>query len=309
MQDYAIVSLGSINMDLVAEVVRLPRPGETVPGFSFARYPGGKGANQAVAAARLGTQVSFFGKIGNDQFGDELLKALRENGVDVSAVERESGSPSGIASIWVAQDGENAIVCVPGANALVDPAYVDRVLPRLSTAKILLLQFEIPLATIAHLLRRLPQNRPIVILDPAPAQDILGLPLGRVDILTPNRGELAALTGEGDLDEAGEKLLALGIGKVILKAGPEGAFLIEKNGIRHFPGFHVDPVDTTAAGDAFNGALAVALAEGRSLEDAIIWANAAGALATTRKGAQPSLPRREEVVALIHDQTSRRGTG
>jgi len=294
-----ITVLGSVNMDQVVEVKRLPRSGETLLGNAFARFPGGKGGNQAVAAARLGAQVFFYGKVGDALFGDELLRSLAENGVNVEEVERVQGSPSGIASIWVAENGENAIVYVPGVNALVDISYVDRVLPKLAAAKALLLQLEIPLETIDHLLQRLPQKAPLVILDPAPAQDISSLPLERVDVITPNRRELSALTGEEDLEEAARKLLAFGVGQVICKVGAEGAFLIEKSGIRHVPSFHIDPVDTTAAGDAFNGALAVALAEGRSLEEAIVWANAAGALAATRRGAQPSLPTRQEVEALL----------
>jgi len=252
-----------------------------------------------VAAARLGAQASFYGKVGDDLFGNELLQSLKENGVNVEAVERERDTPSGIASIWVTEKGENAIVYVPGANASVAPPYVDRMLHKLAAAKVLLLQLEIPLETIAHLLRGLPPKAPLVILDPAPAQDISSLPVERVDIITPNRGELSALTGEEDLKAAAHRLLALGAGQVICKADVEGAYLIGNDNFRHFPAFEVDPVDTTACGDAFNGALAVALAEGKEIEEAVRFANAAGALAATRRGAQPSLPTRQEVEALL----------
>jgi len=293
-----VAVLGSINMDLVTEVPRLPCPGETVLGRGFARYPGGKGANQAVAVARLGGRVSFYGKVGEDFFGKELLQSLLENRARVKAVEQEHGVSSGITSILVAEDGENAIAYTPGANALVDAAYVDRVLSEIATAKVLLLQLEIPLETIDYLLPRLSSKGPLVILDPAPAQDISSLLLDRVDILTPNRGELVSLTEEEGLEEAAYKFLARGVGRVVCKAGNEGAYLIDSGSFRHFPSFPVDPVDTTAAGDAFNGTLAWALVE-KSLTEAIRWANAAGALAAMRKGAQPSLPTRQEVESLL----------
>ena len=299
MKKNIIAVLGSANIDLVIEMSRFPNPGETVTTKTFARYPGGKGANQAMAAARMGGEVSFYGKVGKDFFGSELLQSLRENGVNVEAVEQTQESPSGTTSIWVAGNGENAIAYAPGANALVDEAYVDSVLSGLMAAKIILLQFETPLKTISYLLHRLPQRNPLVILDPAPVQDISGLPLARVDIITPNRGELTALTSEEDVEKAAHKLLDLGVKRVICKDGENGSYLIDRNNFRHFASFPVDPVDTTAAGDAFNGTLAVALAEGRSIEEAIKWANAAGALATTRKGAQPSLPSLSEVKEIL----------
>ena len=281
-------------MDLVTEVPHLPQPGETVLGHRFDRYPGGKGANQAVAAARLGAQVSFYLKIGVDPFAEELLNSLAENGIDVSAVEREEGQSTGIASIWVSEDGENVIAYTPGANARVDTAYIDRVLPTIARSDVLLLQLEIPLETIDHLLRRLPSTHPRVILDPAPAQDLSSVFLERVDFLTPNKGELFAVTGEHDLEAAAHKLLDLGVRHVVCKAGDQGAYLFKRDGTRQFPAFGVAPIDTTAAGDAFNGALGWAL-DDCCLSDAIRWANAVGALATTIRGAQPSLPTLAEV--------------
>ncbi len=298
--------LGSINMDLVTEVVRLPRPGETVTGRSFARYPGGKGANQAVAAARMGGQVAFYGKVGEDLFGEELLAGLRQEGVCVDAVGREPAVPSGIATIVVAEGGENTIAYTPGANAQVDRRYVDSVLSALESARILVLQLETPLETVAYLLARLPDCGPLVILNPAPAQDLGSLLLARVGFITPNRGELETLTGAQDILTAGRRLLEQGVGRVVCTAGEEGVHLIEAGGSRHFPALPVRPIDTTAAGDAFNGTLAAAMAQGQPVEAAIVWANASAALSTTRRGAQPSLPRREELEAFLRDGTAGR---
>lgn len=294
-----IAVLGSANMDLVMEVPRIPRSGETVLARRARRYPGGKGANQAVAAARLGEDVAFFGKVGRDPFGREILDHLRGDGIDVSSVETVADRPTGLAGIWVDDAGENAIACAPGANASIDTAYVDRVLDRLRAADVILVQFEIPLKTIAHLLRALPSDHPLVIVDPAPAQEISSLRLDRIDVLTPNRNELRALTGERDVPSAARVLLGRGLRAVVCKLGDEGAWWFgdETHRIGAVP---VQPIDTTAAGDAFNGALAASLGR-RTIEDAIRWANAAGGLATTRRGAQPSLPRREAVEELLSD--------
>ena len=295
-----IAVLGSVNMDVVTEMPRIPRPGETVLAGATARYPGGKGANQAVAAARMGESVAFFGKVGADPYGDELVDCLIANGIDTSGVERPADTPTGLATILVDERGENAIAVSPGANSLVDASYVDRVYDRLASADVILLQFEIPLATIRHLLNRLPADRPIVIVDPAPAQRIEDLPLERIDVLTPNRTELMALTGREDIEAGGRALLELGVRAVICKAGKEGAYWVAEE-VEHVAPMSVRPLDTTAAGDAFNGALAATIGD-LPLETAICWANAAGALATTQRGAQPSLPYREAVVGLLESQ-------
>ncbi len=291
-----IVVLGSANMDVVTEVTRIPRPGETVPGKRMCYYPGGKGANQAVAAARLGASVSFLGMVGGDSFGERLLDGLRADGVDVSGVEVAREETTGTASIWVEESGENAIACVPGANGRVDERYVDRVLARVVAADVLLLQLEISLGAVAHLLGRLKRPRPLVILDPAPAQDLSGLPLSRIDILTPNRTELRTLAKTDDMESAARSLLRSGVGGVICKAGADGAFWFGET-VSHIPALPVRVVDTTAAGDAFNGALACAVLE-RPMLEAIRWANAAGGLAASRAGAQPSLPYRADVDRL-----------
>ncbi|MFC2078521.1 ribokinase [Candidatus Bipolaricaulota bacterium] len=293
-----IAVLGSINMDLVLRVPRFPAPSETLAGSHVATYCGGKGANQAVAAARLGADVRLFGKVGDDAFGARLLAELRDSKVNVEAVEREPDCASGLASIWVNADGENAIALAAGANARVDGVYLDHHMNAISSADFLLLQLEIPITTIAEALRRLPDGGPVVILDPAPAQDLSQLPLNCIDILTPNAQELKLTSGSESVEEGAFKLLDQGVKNVICTLGERGAVWFSSDGtMAHFSAPDVEVVDTTAAGDAFNGALACAL-QTRSLEDAIAQAVIAGALAATKPGAQASLPDPQDMKTL-----------
>jgi ribokinase len=295
----SIAVVGSINTDLVVEVARMPAPGETLRGRDVAFYPGGKGANQAVAAALLGADVSLYGKVGDDPFGKRLLDGLRGAGVGVGAVEIETGTASGLASIWVDAAGGNAIVLAAGANGRVDTGYIERRLGRIVEADVILLQLEIPIETVAFLLGALPPAGPLVVLDPAPAHDLSALPLSRIGVLTPNKAELRAVSGDDDLEAGARRLLDAGVGDVVCTVGAEGAVWFAPGGsAARFPAPKVDVVDTTAAGDAFAGALACALPT-RSLEEAIPFATAAGALATTARGAQPSLPALEDVLSLL----------
>lgn len=297
-----IAVLGSLNMDLVTEVERLPQPGETVAGCYFARYPGGKGLNQAVAAARLGAEVMLFGRVGNDAFGTELLAVAKENGVDVSFVEQVEAQ-TGTAAILVDPQGENMIAYAPGANALVDEAYLGRILPMMASADVLLSQLETPLSIVAVALSRLPTERPLVVLNPSPAQDLRSLPLRRVGVLVPNTQEFRIIGGWSgnpkELERVGRSFLAQGVQALVVTAGATGAYLLENEGLTHFPAFPVEVVDATGAGDAFCAGLAVKLGGGRGLYEAIGFANVAAALATTKKGAVPSLPTLGEVQASL----------
>jgi len=301
-----IAVLGSLNADLVIQMEQFPRPGETVIAQSFAQYSGGKGANQAVACGRLHAAVSMYGALGRDSFSSKLLQSLQESSVGTGDLLFCDDASTGMAHIWVDAGGENAIAIVPGANAHVAPSYIDAVLPKLREASWLLLQLEVPLATLGYLLRQLPADKPRVILDPAPAQPLDQLFTQRVWLITPNEHELHALTGLATATPAeinyacGKLRLETGVHAVLCKAGSRGAFLDDGLCFKNFPGHIVRSVDTTAAGDAFNGALAVALSEGRSLEEAIYLANAAGALCVMKPGAQQSLPWRDDLEAFIH---------
>lgn len=300
-----ILVIGSLNADLVVRAQRFPQPGETISGEDLAIIPGGKGANQAVAAARQGAQVAMLGGVGSDSFGPTLVSNLQQNGVDTAHIHTYPFA-TGTAVILVDANGQNSIVLSPGANARVTLADVDAFPMR--DADTLLLQFEIPLETVLHAARLGRQNGLRVILNPAPARRFPASLLADVDILVPNESELQALTDfpvtdANSADRAARLLLAQGAGIVVVTLGENGALLVTEKQTSHFPAFAVQVVDTTAAGDAFIGGLAAALTRGHSLETAVRYGNACGALAATKFGAQPSLPTREEVELLISSQT------
>jgi ribokinase len=291
-----ILVIGSINMDLVANTPRIPRAGETLIGTGFSTTPGGKGANQAVAAARLGHPVEFLGAVGEDLFGSELLETLRSAGVRLDAVARVPG-PSGVAPILVAAQGENSIVVVPGANAKVSPAMIDQHADRIRTAGMVLCQLELRLETVCHVLALCAAEGVPVMLDPAPAAPLPETAWKQIAWFTPNETEAALYVGGGrTAEEASAEMLARGLGGVVLKRGGEGSFLALASGMTKLvPAFPVEAVDTVAAGDCFNGAFAVALLEGQEPPSAARFASAAAAISVTRRGAQASMPQRADV--------------
>ena len=295
-----IVVVGSINMDLVAHTCQIPVPGETVIGTGFATTPGGKGANQAVAAARLGYPVSMVGAVGDDVFGQALLDNLATASVDTSAVARVPG-PSGIASILVADNGENSIVVVPGANAKMDCAAIDRQAALIRSAGMVLCQLELPLETVSHTLDLCAEAGVPVILDPAPAAQLPNQAFHQATWFTPNETEAAYYLGDPSAPEqAAQQLLNMGLTGVVLKRGAEGAYVAVAGGKAAWvKPFLVQPVDTVAAGDCFNGAFAVALLECNAPWAAARIASAAAAISVTRSGAQTSMPSRAEVDAFL----------
>ncbi|HEY5381031.1 MAG TPA: ribokinase [Acidobacteriaceae bacterium] len=295
-----IVVVGSINMDLVSHAQHLPRPGETIVGTSFHLHSGGKGANQAVAVARLGHPSILLGKIGSDAFGQQLLDTLRDYGVDTQHIEISNGS-SGTATIVVDEAGENCIVVTPGANLEVTPHYLRGKMDVLRSAGMVLAQLEIPLPTVEWLARVCEESGIPLILDPAPARLLPQSLLSRVAWFTPNETE-AVFYAQGLSGEDGvmSKLQTSGIRNLILKRGPEGAMLVAADGLQHWiEAFPVSALDSTAAGDAFNGAFAVAMLRGYAPVESARFAAAAAAISVTREGAQPSLPTGEETEELL----------
>jgi ribokinase len=295
----SIIVFGSINMDLVAKVPRLPVLGETLLGYDFFTIPGGKGANQAVALARLRISTQMVGRVGADSFGIVLLDNLKAAGVQTNNVLVDKTVSSGIATITVDDAGHNQIIVIPGANGCVNQEDIERLLPLLQTARTLLLQFEIPMSSIVAAAQAARQVGVTVIVDPAPARINIPAELySLVDIMTPNEVEASqlvgfAVDGESSAHKAAEVLLQRGVRCAIIKLGAKGVFCADANESFFVPAFQVDAVDTVAAGDAFNGGLAAALFEGLSLRQAVVWGAAAGALAATKLGAQSSLPNRE----------------
>ena len=295
-----IVVLGSLNVDFVVRTDERPGPGETVTGKEFNIYPGGKGANQAVAASRAGGKVAMAGRIGDDVFSGILTKSLLDAGVRGDLVRVVPGVPTGSAVITIDGKGENSIVVVPGANATVSSEDVDALVPVLRNARVLMLQLEIPMEQVLCAAARARELGAAVMLDPAPPAKLPEDLLRCVDIITPNEHEAEFLTGREISDIkaarlAASDLVAMGPRCAVVKLGSRGVVFATDNAVDHIPGHAVNVVDSTAAGDAFSGALAVAIAEGKSIGEACRFANAAAALSVTKPGAQTSMPWREEI--------------
>jgi ribokinase len=301
-----VVVVGSANMDLVVRCEHIPAPGETVIGGQFVTLPGGKGANQAVAAARLGGEVRFVGCVGADAFGESLFAGMAADGIITDHLRRDPEAPTGVALIGVDDRGQNAIIVAPGANHRLTPADIDAARDSIAEAAYLVIQLEIPQSMVAHAVALAKEVGTRVLLNPAPVSVAEPFPhslLRQVDVLTPNEHEAANLLGYAspdgvDMEEAARRLVEIGIDCVVVTLGGEGCLLATQEGVRHLPALRVSPVDTTAAGDCFTGALAVALAEGQEMEAAIAFATRAAAISVTRLGAQPSLPWRAELESL-----------
>ena len=296
----SIVVVGSLNMDLVMRMARAPVGGETLPGLDFAMLPGGKGANQAVACARMGANVIMVGRVGIDANGDVLKAGLAADGVDAREVKGLASTHTGVASIWVEDDGQNRIVLAPGANGLLDPASIARAHTMIDMSGMLICQLEVPLPAVQAAIDRAYAAHVPVLLNPAPALPLPDALWRKIDILVLNESEATTYAGLPVVDpnsaaEAGAALRARGPDRVLVTLGAQGVVVVDGAGARHTAARKVKAVDTTAAGDTFIGALAAALCEGQSLDDAVALGQAAAALCVTRKGAQTSIPYRRQL--------------
>lgn len=299
-----ILVVGSSNTDMIIKLGRIPRPGETLLGGQFVTAAGGKGANQAVAAARSGGDVTFVARVGRDMFGDQAVAGFKADKINTRHIQRDTKTPSGVALIFVAESGENSIAVASGSNAKLLPKDIQNAEAAFKNARMLVMQLETPLPTIAAAARLAKKHKIPVILNPAPAAPLAPSLLKLVSIITPNETEAELLTGikvtdDETAEKAARALLSQGVQNVIITLGSKGAYLCNNETARLIPGFKVKAVDTTAAGDTFNGALAVALSENQPLADAVRFANAAAAISVTRLGAQPSAPTRKEIETFI----------
>jgi len=300
MKKPKIAVVGSVNVDMVVKSERIPAPGETVTGGQFVMAAGGKGANQAVAAARLGAEVVLIAKVGQDMFGQQSIDNYKREGIDTSYVMRDPQNATGVALIMVDRNGENSISVASGANHALTAAEIDAAAEAIRAADVLMLQLEVPLECVQRAAQLAAEAEVPVILNPAPAVPLPDELLGKISYLTPNESEASLLTGITVTDEssaraAARQLLARGVRCVIITLGAKGALVIDYRRDVLVPAYKVEAKDTTAAGDAFNGGLACALARGMALEDAVREANLVGAFSVTRLGAQPSLPTAEEL--------------
>jgi ribokinase len=305
-----IVVVGSLNMDMVVKVERRPTKGETILGSDFFMSPGGKGANQAYAVGNLGGSVAIIGRLGSDVFAESLHSNLRKVGVDISAIDINKNESSGIAIISIDGNGDNSIIVAPGANKRVSTGDIRRKESLIKNSKLLMIQLEIPLESVIEAIEIANYHHVPVLLDPAPARQLPDEILKMIDFITPNETEIYHLTGIEVTDNKSAKLAAVellgkGIKTVFAKLGAKGVTVVNVNRSHHFPGYAVDVVDTTAAGDAFAGALGKALSEGKDVWAAAQFANAVGALAVTRYGAQQSIPNLMETEAFIKQMSVR----
>jgi ribokinase len=299
-----IVVVGSLNMDMTVFTERLPQTGETILGSDFKTSPGGKGANQAVAAARAGAQVSMIGKVGADDFGRALIANLNQNKVNTTCVLTAEQKPTGTALISVDAEGKNTIVVVPGSNFALTPEDVRRCAGVIAEADVILLQLEVPMETVLEAAKIAREHQVKVFLNPAPARELPEALLQQVDVLLPNETETALLTGlpvetDPDLKAAASSLKLKGVENVLITCGKRGVYWVGQDEDHFEPAFVVKSVDSTAAGDSFIGSFAAAIVRDHSLREALRWGNAAGALTVTRKGAQDALPSETEVQAFL----------